>query len=82
MEFSKEAFKVYKKFDASTKRRIDKVLLMLVEGEQIDLKPVQGTDDTFRVRVGSFRILIKKFKEDKVYLVVKMGSRGDVYKGM
>jgi mRNA interferase RelE/StbE len=82
IEFSKDAFKVYKKLDASIKSRIDKVLVMLLEGDKIDLKPVQGIEDTYRIRVGSYRILIRKIKQDKVYLVAKIGSRGGVYKGM
>jgi len=82
IEFSKDAFKAYKKLDASTKRRIDNVLHMLLEGDKIDLKPVQGTDDTYRIRVGSFRILMKKIESDNVYLVIKIGPRGDVYKGI
>ena len=82
IEFSKDAFKVYRKLDAPTRRRIDNVLVMLLEGDRIDLKPIQGTDDTYRIRVGSFRILMKKIEEDKVYLVVKIGPRGDVYKGI
>ena len=82
IEFSKDAFKVYRKLDVPTRRRIDNVLVMLLEGDRIDLRPIQGTEDTYRIRVGSFRILIKRFEEDKVYLVVKIGPRGDVYKGI
>ena len=80
IEFSKDAFKTYQKLDALIRKRVDRVLLMFLQGERIDLKPIHGTDDTYRIRVGSFRILIKKLKEDRVYLVFKIGSRGDVYK--
>lgn len=82
IEFSRDAFKVYKKLDGSIKSRIDKVLEMLLEGDKIDLKPVQGVHETYRIRVGTFRILLKRIKEDNVYLIVKIGTRGDVYKGL
>lgn len=82
IEFSKDAFKFYKRLDTPTRRRIDKVLLMLLEGDKIDLKPIQGTSDTYRIRVGNFRILIKKIEEDKIYLLIKIAARGDVYKGI
>jgi len=82
IEFSKDAFKGYKRLDASTKWRIDRVLSMLLKGERIDLKPIQGTEDIYRIRVGNSRVLIKKIIEDRVYLVIKIGSRGDVYKNM
>lgn len=55
---------------------------MLLEGDKIDLKPVQGVHETYRIRVGTFRILLKRIKEDNVYLIVKIGTRGDVYKGL
>ena len=80
IEFSKDAFKTYKKLDSQIKKKVDRVLSMLSKGDRIDLKPIRGTEDIFRVRVGSFRVLIKRLKEDKVYLVFKIGPRGDVYK--
>lgn len=82
IEFSKDAFKAYKKLDIPTRKRIDNALVMLLEGDRIDLKPIRGTSDTYRIRIGSFRILLKKIEEDYVYLVFKIGSRGDVYKGI
>ena len=82
IEFSKDAYRTYKKLDLSVKKRIDRVLMMLLEGDRIDLKPIQGTEDTYRIRVGSFRLLIKTIKKDNVYLVFKIGARGDVYKNL
>jgi mRNA interferase RelE/StbE len=82
IEFSKDAFKTYKKLAASIKKRTDKVLLKLLKGDKIDLKPIKGTEDTFRIRIGSFRVLVKKITEDKVYLVFKIGSRGDIYQDL
>jgi mRNA interferase RelE/StbE len=47
-----------------------------------DLKPIQGTEDAYRIRVGNFRLLIKTIKKDNVYLVFKIGARGDIYKNL
>jgi len=41
---------------------------------------IRGQKDIFRIRVGKYRILIKKIKDEKTYLVVKIGKRGDFYK--
>ena len=48
--------------------------------EKIDIKPVEGEKDIYRLRVGKYRMLIKVYKEKKIILVVKIGPRGDVYK--
>jgi len=45
---------------------------------ELDLKPVKGQKDIYRVRVGKYRVLLRKF--DKVVLVFKISTRGDVYK--
>ena len=82
IDFSKEAFKTYRKLDATMKKRVDRVLLMFLEGDKLNLKPIKGTDDTYRIRIGAFRVLIKKIEEDKTFLVFKIGPRGDVYKGV
>ncbi|MCK4763233.1 MAG: hypothetical protein KAW12_13635 [Candidatus Aminicenantes bacterium] len=62
IDFSKEAFKTYRKLDATMKKRVDRVLLMFLEGDKLNLKPIKGTDDTYRIRIGAFRVLIKKIK--------------------
>lgn len=46
--------------------------------ELIDIKPIQGEIDIFRIRVGKYRILIKKILPD--VLVIKIDVRGDIYK--
>jgi len=82
IEFSKDAFKNYRKLAANIKKKVDKVLLLLSKREKIDLKSIKGTVDTYRIRIGDYRILIKELKEDNVYLVFKIGPRGDIYKNL
>ncbi len=42
------------------------------------MKPLKAEKDTYRLRVGKYRILFVVVK--KVILIVKIGPRGDVYK--
>ena len=78
VEFSREAAKQYKKLPREHKSLIDIVLRRFSEGLGLDLKPVKGQKDTYRVRVGKYRVLLRKF--DKTVLVFKISTRGGVYK--
>jgi mRNA interferase RelE/StbE len=80
IEFSKQAYKSYKVLQKGYQKKIDKILNLLMTKEKIDIKPVEGEKDIYRLRVGKYRMLIKVYKEKKIILVVKIGPRGDVYK--
>jgi len=78
LEFSREAAKQYRKLPREYKSLIDIVLRRFSEGLGLDLKPVKGRKDIYRVRVGKYRVLLRKF--DKTVLVFKISTRGGVYK--
>jgi mRNA interferase RelE/StbE len=78
IKFSREAAKQYKKLPKEYKSLVDIALLRLSEGLELDLKPVQGEKDVYRIRVGRYRVLFTKF--NKTVLVFRISPRGDVYK--
>jgi len=78
IKFSREAAKQYKKLPKEYKSLVDIALFRLSEGLELDLKPVEGEKDVYRIRVGKYRVLFIKF--NKTVLVFKMSPRGDVYK--
>ena len=80
IEFSKQAYKSYKVLQKGYQKKIDRILNLLMTKEKIDIKPVEGEKDIYRLRVGKYRVLIKVYKEKKIILVVKIGPRGDVNK--
>jgi mRNA interferase RelE/StbE len=80
IEFSKQAYKNYKVLQKGYQKKIDKILNLLMTKEKVDIKPVEGERDIYRLRVGKYRMLFKVYKEKKIILVVKIGPRGDVYK--
>ena len=47
--------------------------------EQLDIKPLVGTDE-YRMRIGSWRLIMKINEEQKTIFIRALGSRGDVYK--
>jgi mRNA interferase RelE/StbE len=80
VEFSKEAFKAYQKLSKGYQKSIDRILRLLTNREKVDIKPVEGERDIYRLRVGKYRILLKFLNKETTILVVKIGPRGDIYK--
>lgn len=78
IEFSKRAAKDYKKLPKDYKALIDLTLFKLSEGLPVDVKPIMGEKDIYRIRVGKYRILFTII--ENVLLVVRIATRGDIYK--
>jgi len=45
-----------------------------------DVKPIKGRKGTYRRRVGSYRIIYAVDYESHVVKILKVGTRGDIYK--
>ena len=78
IKFSREAAKQYKKLPKEYKSLVEITLFRLSEDLELDLKPVEGEKDVYRIRVGKYRVLFRKF--NKTVLVFRISPRGDVYK--
>ena len=78
IEFSKSAAKEYKKLPKDYRVLIDLVLSKLTKGMPVDIKPVSGEENIYRIRVGKYRILAIVIEATVV--ITKIGPRGDVYK--
>jgi mRNA interferase RelE/StbE len=78
VEFSKGAVKDYKKLPEQYKLLIDLALNKLSQGQSLDIKPIKGEKDTFRIRVGRYRILYVRIEH--TMLITKIAHRKDAYK--
>jgi mRNA-degrading endonuclease RelE of RelBE toxin-antitoxin system len=78
VRLSREAVRQYNKLPKDYKRLVDIALFRLSEGLELNLRPVKGKKDVYRIRVGKYRILFVKFNES--LLVFKISPKGDVYK--
>jgi mRNA interferase RelE/StbE len=78
VEFSKKATKHYAQLPEDYKSLVDLALSKLSEGLPVDIKPIIGEKDIYRIRVGKYRILFTII--DNVVLISRIGPRGDVYK--
>ncbi len=78
IEYSKQAVKTIKGLDRSAKQRIKEAIEKIPHG---DIKPLKGSKDSFRLRVGDWRILFS-YQGENIMLIEKIAPRGGVYKGV
>lgn len=78
IEFDKRAVKFIAKQPKAQKERIFKAIYKLPDIG--DIKPMQGYQDTYRLRVGDYRILYTVDNNILVIRVIEVGNRGDIYK--
>ena len=82
MIYKKAAIKVMKKMPVGIRRRLERELQAVAndpENYQGDWKRLQGSP-YWRVRVGGYRAICAVDSGELVILVLKVGTRGDVYK--
>lgn len=75
---SREAAKQYRRLPREYRLLVDIALIRLSQGLDLDLKPVEGEADVYRIRIGKYRILFRRFSETAV--VFRIAPRGDAYK--
>jgi mRNA interferase RelE/StbE len=80
--FDKEVEKYLKKQDKVLRRRIRDALLELAESpfRASEVKRLKGRQGQFRKRVGDYRIIYEIVDKQLIILVLKISSRGNVYK--
>ena len=78
VEFSRNAAKEYKHLPTHYKILIDIALTKLSEGRNLDIKTMKGEKNTFRIRVGQYRILYLRI--DNICLITRIAHRQNIYK--
>ncbi|GFE70842.1 type II toxin-antitoxin system RelE/ParE family toxin [Chroococcus sp. FPU101] len=63
---------------ANRERIINDLTILQTNPESLDFKPLKGRSD-WRLRVGDYRVLVRVDRENKVFVVTRIGSRGDIY---
>ncbi len=60
----------------SVRAKIEELKTEPVPGDAISLK---GYDYTYRIRIGSIRIIYKVFQKELIITVIDIGPRGQIY---
>ena len=76
--FSKKAGKELSKLNPFISDKIIKILKKFENGERVDIQKLKGEDEEFRIRVGDYRVLLKRFS-NKDFLVTEIGQRENIY---
>jgi mRNA interferase RelE/StbE len=76
LELSRKAVKAFLELDFAIAGRIMQAIFKIPQG---DIKPLTGMQGSFRLRVGDWRILFSKQKDDTLF-IEKIAPRGSVYK--
>ncbi|MCL2108032.1 MAG: type II toxin-antitoxin system RelE/ParE family toxin [Oscillospiraceae bacterium] len=76
--YSKQSSKVLSRIDNTTKTRIRKGIELIPAG---DIVPLTGSVDSFRLRVGDWRVIFSYPNENSIF-IEKIAPRGAVYKGV
>lgn len=90
IKYTKKSLKFLKTNQKLNKSKCDSLVqlalkrIYLNEVSAVDLKKIVGVEETYRIRVGKYRIIfsIDDNGEVVVALVETIASRGDVYKGL
>lgn len=83
IKFHKDALKYIQKLDKQSRNRILDHIHILAEDPkhpELDIKIMQGVSNQYRLRIGSYRVVYSVFNDILVIVIIKIGSRGDVYK--
>jgi mRNA interferase RelE/StbE len=79
----KDFKKFIKKRTPKEREKIDTKLSILSEdisSKELDIKQFKGCDNTFRLRIGKYRILYEVHEDDLIIILADAGSRGGIYK--
>jgi mRNA interferase RelE/StbE len=76
VELSQKAEKMFLGMDTITAGRIMQAILKIPKG---DIMPLKGSPESFRLRVGEWRILFTQ-KDKGLIFIEKIASRGSAYK--
>jgi mRNA interferase RelE/StbE len=83
IELRPSAVKAFRALDRPTLRRVDAAILALAkEPYPPGSKQLAGVDDLHRVRVGDYRIVYRVEAARVVLLVIRIGHRREVYRGL
>jgi mRNA interferase RelE/StbE len=76
----KPAIRYLERMPPDDQERIVSALDALVtDSTTLDIKPLKGRPE-LRLRVGNYRVLFRVDRDKQLYIVTRIGPRGDVYK--
>ncbi len=77
----KVALRFYRRLDKHVRQKIvDKLDLLLSDPTSLKIKKLEGYNQTYRIRIGTYRIIFRVKRDSKRIVVCLIGHRQKVYK--
>jgi len=78
----KSAVSFLRQLDSRLRENIVEHLKQLADFPRVrlDVVKIAGEENTFRLRVGKYRVLFRIYEEEKVIVIVKVDLRRRIYK--
>lgn len=83
IKLSRQAIKFLSKLDEGRRNQLKQAIIGLtMKPPQGDIKMLKGIKNEYRLRVGKYRVIYSYDVENtlEILLVLKIGTRGDIYK--
>ncbi|PHM07297.1 type II toxin-antitoxin system RelE family toxin [Nostoc sp. 'Peltigera malacea cyanobiont' DB3992] len=81
VKFSKGAKKQFRKLPLDVQERIQtKINDLAIEPRPNGVKKLQGDDNSYRIRVGDYRVVYELDDDVLIVTVIKIGHRSEIYK--
>lgn len=85
IEFTKSAEKEFERLPARVQSRAVEALQLLSQNpysELLKIKKLKAAEDLYRIRLGDYRIVYEIRNGRLIILVIKIGHRSTVYRGL
>ena len=85
VELSKSAQKEFQGLPDRIRNKIVDALTLIAANpftELLPIKKLRGADSLYRIRLGDYRVVYELRREVLVVLVIKIGHRSEVYRGL
>jgi mRNA interferase RelE/StbE len=83
LEFRPAALRAFSKLDPAVRRRLAPAIdALMTHPRPAGVKHLAGPHDLWRMRVGAYRIVYAIHDDRLVIVVVRIGPRGGVYRGL
>ncbi len=83
IEFTPRADRQFRGLERSLEIRLGRRIDSLAENPRPQgIKKLSGEEDMYRLRVGDYRIIFQIREKSLLVLIVRIGHRSDVYRGL
>jgi mRNA interferase RelE/StbE len=83
IEFAPRADREFRALERSTQVKLSRRIDALAENPRPQgIKKLAGEEDLYRFRVGDYRVIYQIREKSLLVLVVRVGHRADVYRGL